>query len=285
MKVLVLGAGGMLGHKLVKTLQAKGYETFGTLRGSIGDYPEAFSKATILQGVDAMDFDRVRMAVDAVRPDAIVNCIGVIKQRTAAKDAVPSITLNALLPHRLAELGPRLIHFSTDCVFRGDAGPYRVCSLPDATDLYGRTKAMGEVVHPNAVTLRTSIVGRELTQFTSLVEWFLAQNGPIKGFTNALYSGMTTGTMADLVCEILDHHPSLWGLYQATSDAISKHDLLVLLNEAFEKGLSIEADDAFHCDRRMDGSHLEEAIGWKTPKWTVQIAGLSADRKEDEAWR
>ncbi len=278
----MLGAGGMLGHKLIRTFVGRGYETFGTLRG---EAPPVFGGATILRGVDAMDFGQVEKAVETVKPDAIVNCVGVIKQRSAAKDAVPSITLNALLPHKLAELGPRLIHFSTDCVFKGDKGPYTLCSTTDATDLYGRSKAMGETVHPNAVTLRTSIIGRELSQFASLVEWFLAQETKVKGFTNALYSGMTTGTMADLVCTILEDQPGLFGLFQATSDPISKYDLLVLLNEAFEKGLAIEKDEAFFCDRRMDGSVLEEAIGWKSPDWTVQIARLAADKKEDEAWR
>ena len=282
MRVLVLGAGGMLGHKLVQTFVERGYEVFGTLRG---EAPPVFAGATILHGVDAAEFDQIQRAVDRTKPDAVVNCVGVIKQRAAAKDAVPSIALNALLPHRLAELGPRLIHFSTDCVFKGDRGPYRVCSPTDATDLYGRTKAMGEVVHPNAVTLRTSIIGRELSQFASLVEWFLAQDGPVKGFTNAHYSGMTTGTMADLLCEVLESHTELWGLYQAASDPISKYDLLCLLNEAFGKNLTVEKDETFRCDRRMDGSLLQEAIGWKAPDWAVQIAGLSADRKRDEAWR
>jgi dTDP-4-dehydrorhamnose reductase len=145
---------------------------------------------------------------------------------------------------------------------------------------------MGEVSEsPNAVTLRTSIVGRELTEFASLVEWFLAQKGAVRGFANALYSGMTTDTRADLVLTILERHPELWGLYQATSDSISKCDLLGLLNEAFGKGLEIVPDDTFYCDRRMDGSVLQEAIGWKSPEWTVQIARLSAEGTRDRAWR
>ena len=282
MRILVLGAGGMLGHRLVREFVERGHETFGTLRGGAEGY---VGRATMLPNIEAMRFDDVRAAVDAARPDAIVNCVGVIKQRAEAQDPTRSFTLNALLPRRLAELGPRLVHFSTDCVFKGDAGPYRVCAPPDATDVYGRSKAEGEVVHPNAVVLRTSIVGRELSRHASLVDWFLAQTGPVRGFTNALYSGMTTGTMAELVSTILESHPGLWGLYQATSDPISKHDLLVLLSEAFGKGLEIVPDGAFRCDRRLDGSLLQETIGWKAPEWPVQITGLAADKERDEAWR
>lgn len=283
MRLLVLGAGGMLGHRLLHESVQRGHETFGTLRGDAARY---HGDATVLGGIDAMDFDRVQRAVDKTQPDAIVNCVGVIKQRAAAKDPVPSIALNALLPHRLAALGPRLVHFSTDCVFRGDRGPYTLDDAPDATDLYGRTKAMGEVSEgPNAVTLRTSIVGRELTEHASLVDWFLAQTGAVKGYTHALYSGMTTATMAGLVLGILEDHKTLAGLYQATSGSISKHDLLLELNRAFQKGLEIVPDETFRCDRRLDGSALERAIGWKAPKWPVQIAGLSTDNDHSKDWQ
>ena len=283
MRLLVLGAGGMLGHRLLAEFLERGHETFGTLRGDPTRYQGA---ATVLGGVDAMDFGAVQRAVDRAKPDAVVNCVGVIKQRAAAKDLVPSIALNALLPHRLADLGPRLVHFSTDCVFRGERGPYRLGDPTDAIDLYGRTKAMGEVAErPNAVTLRTSIVGRELTEHASLVDWFLAQQSSVRGFTNALYTGMTTGTMAGLVLTILEDHPALWGLYQAAGDPISKYGLLRELDQAFGKNLAIAPDGSFHCDRRLDGSALETAIGWKAPDWPVQIAGLATDKDHSKDWR
>ncbi|HSK42472.1 MAG TPA: sugar nucleotide-binding protein, partial [Candidatus Binatia bacterium] len=208
-----------------------------------------------------------------------------------AKSAGPSITINALLPHRLAELcagwGGRLIHFSTDCVFSGERGNYTEDDFSDAHDLYGRTKFLGEVCTRNALTLRTSIIGRELTQFRSLLEWFLAeaQSGRVKGFTRAFYSGVTTNYLAELIGRLITDHAQLHGLYQVTSDTISKFELLGLLRQAFNLECDIQPQEEFFCDRSMKGDKFVAATGLRTPPWQQLAAQLAQDPTPYENWR
>jgi dTDP-4-dehydrorhamnose reductase len=203
-RVLVLGAAGMLGHKMLQTLSSEGHEVSGTVRGNLAPLGVAGAFlseiAPILERVDVTDLNTVQRAIDEVDPDVVVNCVGVVKQRPSANDSITSITVNALFPHQLAsictESDRRLIHFSTDCVFSGRRGSYTEEDESDALDLYGRTKYLGEV-GGDALTLRTSIVGRELSAFQSLVEWFIAQNGrTVQGFERAMYSGVTTTHVA-----------------------------------------------------------------------------------------
>jgi dTDP-4-dehydrorhamnose reductase len=285
--ILVLGADGMLGHKMFQRLGARFPGTRGTLRTSTRD--PRFADVALLQGdaivegVDAMDEAALRARIDALRPDVLVNCVGVIKQRDAAHDPIPSITINALLPHRLAAwLRPwngRLIHFSTDCVFSGRRGRYREDDLPDAEDLYGRTKFLGETRDtPNALTLRTSIVGRELFHHQSLLDWFLAQRGTVRGFTRVIYSGVTTNHLAEVVGDVIERHRDLRGLYQVASEPIAKHDLLRLVKEAFGKtDVEIVPDDREVSDRSLDGSRFAAATGYRCPPWPALVAELAAD--------
>lgn len=287
MNILVLGADGMLGHKMFQTLGARFPGTRGTLRTSRADprfagIPFLHSDA-IVDGVDVMHEDALRRRIEALRPDVVVNCVGVIKQRDAAHDPIPSLTINALLPHRLAAwLGPwsgRLIHFSTDCVFSGDRGHYREDDVPDARDLYGRTKFLGETPHAaNALTLRTSIIGRELLNHTSLLDWFLGQRGTVRGFTNVIYSGVTTNHLAGLVGDAIERHGDLHGLYQVASTPIAKHDLLQLVKDAFKKtDVTIVPDDSAVSDRSLDGRRFAAATGYVCPPWPALVAELAAD--------
>jgi len=294
MRVLILGGAGMLGHKLLETFYRNGTNVSCTLRGGISDSPldriDLFRKVPVHEHVDALSHHTLRQKLEEIRPDVIVNCIGIIKQRDQAKLALESISVNSLLPHLLAEWAKdwngRVIHFSTDCVFSGRRGRYTVKDRSDAEDLYGQTKFLGEVQSENGLTLRTSIIGRELTQFASLVEWFLAQEGnTIRGFTRASYSGMTTTTMADLVHTILDRPELITGLQQVVSDPISKYDLLMLLREAYGLDVQIEADDSFFCDRSMVGSGFTESLDFTVPPWRDQICRMSADPTPYEAWR
>ncbi len=243
MKILLLGAQGMLGHKILQSLLLGPHEITATVRADTGGCA-LFSGVRILSGVDAMEVSRIRELLETERPDVTVNCVGVIKQRTEALSGVSTILVNALLPHLVAEtvtqFGGRLIHFSTDCVFDGTRGRYTEDSRPDAIDLYGRTKALGEVTAPHALTLRTSIIGRELVHSHSLLEWFLAQRGRrIRGFQRALWSGVSTNWLAGIVCRIIDDFPGLSGLLQVASDPLSKHDLLLLARSAF--GIDVES--------------------------------------------
>jgi dTDP-4-dehydrorhamnose reductase len=224
-----------------------------------------------------------------LRPHFLINCIGVIKQRQAASSHIATITLNSLLPHRLAALsarwGGRLIHFSTDCVFSGRRGMYKENDPCDPEDLYGKTKFLGETAEVNALTLRTSIIGRELTNHCSLLEWFLSnRGGQVKGYRKSLYSGVTTNHLAELVADIIVRHPNLSGLYQVASEPISKYELLCLLREAYALDVAIDPVDGEAVDRSMDGSKFCEMTGYSCPPWAALVEQLAKDPTPYEEW-
>ncbi len=283
MRVLVLGATGMLGHKMLQHLGAK-FEVAGTIRGDAAEaagHP-ALAGARLIGGVAATDLEGLARVLDQERPDAVVNCIGMIKQLSGAKDPITAITLNALFPHQLAQLagerGARTIHFSTDCVFSGLEGPYRDDAFSDARDLYGRTKYLGEIDGPGCLTLRSSIIGRELKQKAGLVEWFLSnRGGAVKGFTGALYTGLTTLAMADLVAWLLAERPDLEGMWQVSSEAVNKYELLGIINEVYGLGIAIEPEDEFFCDRRLDSSRFRRETGWRPAPWREMIEQMHHD--------
>ena len=187
MRILVLGMSGMLGSTAFRLLAAEhGHEVHGTARSdSIRRHFSPDMGQNIQIGIDVTDTDALLAVLGRVRPELVLNCVGVIKQLGAARDPLVALPLNALLPHRLARccglIGARLVHISTDCVFSGKTGGYTETSFPDADDLYGRSKLLGEVDYPNAVTLRTSIIGHELGSRNGLLEWFLGQSGPRAG--------------------------------------------------------------------------------------------------------
>jgi dTDP-4-dehydrorhamnose reductase len=286
-RVLVLGATGMLGHKLVQQLAAHGLSVFGTMRSSSAPDTPAARVALgvaekVLHDVDVLQDGALQAAIEMVDPDVVVNAVGVIKQIGVAKDPVTSIATNALLPHRAAgfcsKRGTRLIQFSTDCVFAGRKGPYAENAPTDAEDLYGRSKILGEVSGSGRLTIRSSIVGRELRGRSSLIEWFLSQRGgQATGFTGALYTGLTTNVMSDLVAKLITEHPQLDGVWHVASDPISKHELLQLVNNRYELGISLRPDDKFFCDRRLDGRAFTERTGFTAPSWDVMIARMHDD--------
>jgi dTDP-4-dehydrorhamnose reductase len=215
--------------------------------------------------------------------------VGIIKQRDEARSAIPSITINSLLPHQLAamvrEWGGRVIHFSTDCVFSGSRGDYTEADDSDADDLYGKSKFLGEVATENALTLRTSIIGRELVEHKSLLDWFLAQqHQTIKGFKRVIYSGVTTNQVAQVVADIIQHHPTLAGLYQVVAAPISKYDLLCLLRDAYQMDVNIVPDETVVSDRSMRGDKLHAAIGYESPAWPVLVRNLAADPTPYQDW-
>jgi dTDP-4-dehydrorhamnose reductase len=284
--ILVLGATGMLGHKLVERLSRE-FVVFATLRGrELAATPAARSSlggAKLLFSVNAeydADLDR---AFETAQPTVVVNSVGIVKQLKEAQDPIASIAINALLPHRVAArcraLGDvRLIHFSTDCVFSGRRGPYFDADTPDALDLYGRTKVLGEVSGGNCLTLRSSIVGRELQRRAGLIEWFLAQRDKrINGFTRAWYTGVTTRVMADLVAHLVKEHPKLEGVWQVASNPTSKFELLSLVEKYYKVGVDIQKDEKFHCDRRLDGSRFSAETGFVAPDWETMIAEMHDD--------
>lgn len=294
MKILVLGATGMLGHKMLQVLGKRFPNTQGTVHGSVNEGPLAqmqlISEHQLHGFVDAENFPALAGLLRRLEPNVIVNCVGVIKQRSEAKAAIPSIKINALLPHRLAEVcsewGGRLIHFSTDCVFSGKRGLYTEDDIADAEDLYGKSKYLGEVATDNAVTLRTSIIGRELAHHKSLLDWFLSQNhSQVRGFKRALYSGVTTNHLAEVVSDLIEHHPQLSGLYQVVGHTITKYDLLHLVRDAWDLDIEISPDENFVCDRSMIGDKFHQATGYVAPSWPQLVAQLAADPTPYQEWR
>ena len=286
--IVVLGGDGMLGHKIFERLR-RSARTVATVRGGPPEKVELLAGADVIRGVDLMDFQAAEELLAELRPKFVINCAGIIKQRADAGNAVRCLTINALLPHRLAEWSAgwdgRLIHFSTDCVFSGRHGGYREDDESDATDLYGRSKFLGEVRAPNAVTLRTSMIGRELARHGSLLDWFLGQNhGRVRGFRRVIYSGVTTIHLAELVERMICHHANLSGLYQVVSAAISKYELLERIRDGYGLDVEIEPDDREVSDRSMRGDRLEAAIGYQAPAWTELIAQLVQDPTPYERW-
>jgi dTDP-4-dehydrorhamnose reductase len=291
MRILILGVTGMLGHKLWQRLRERFPDTHGTMRAARSDFAACglFATDRVLDRLDAARFADVEAVLERVRPDCLVNCIAVTKRRDRALDPLTCIELNAALPHRLGEWaayhGARVIHFSTDCVFDGRDGGYTEDSLTSAEDLYGRTKALGEVVAPGCLTLRTSFIGREIAARTELLEWFLAQRGKrIKGYRRAHYTGVSTLYMADLVADIVERRPNLHGLYQVAAPPIDKYALLGLAKSAYNVEVDIEPDDAVVVRRNLDGTRFERETGIRVPDWAHMMQALAADPTPYDRW-
>jgi len=283
-RVLVLGAAGMLGHKLLQVLSER-FTIAGRDRRPTGDYLKmpVLSNILLYGGVDAEKFSTIKNVVEEFQPDVILNAIGVVKQLKEAKAPIISISINALLPHKLAELcaktGTRLVHFSTDCVFSGAVGGYKEKDNPDPLDIYGRSKLLGEVYGSQCLTLRTSIVGRELSRHTSLIDWFLGNSGgTVTGFSNAVYSGLTTQELSHVVGRILVEQPSLSGLWHVSSEPISKFDLLTMLDRKMNLNIQINKDVDFRCDRSLDSTEFWKVLGGSMPTWDKMTDQLLSDK-------
>jgi dTDP-4-dehydrorhamnose reductase len=288
-RILIFGVTGMLGHTLFKSMSRNpNFDVFGTTRNKSG-LSRFFSSEElrrIRDQIDADNFDTVLRAFASNNPDIIINCIGLIKQLPMSSDPLTTITANAQLPHRMSlaarTAGARMIHISTDCVFSGTKGNYTESDVSDATDLYGRTKYLGEVEYPHCVTLRTSIIGHELRTDLSLVDWFLNQTGTVKGFTKAIYTGFPTVEMERIITNHVIPNEDLRGTYHVSSAPISKYDLLSLVKSAYRKRIDIEKFDNFVLDRSLDSSKFQLATGYKPPSWDAMVEEMYADfMKED----
>lgn len=274
MKIIVLGATGMLGNAMLRFLsEQKDLHVLGTFRSSFNALPElASTNLKLLSGINVENHDVLVKLISEVRPDVVINCIGLVKQLPDSDDHLQAIPINSLLPHRLAALcqliGAKLIHFSTDCVFSGDKGGYTESSMPNPTDLYGRSKLLGEVDYPNALTLRTSIIGHELAGSRSLVNWFLSQSDQVNGFRRAIYTGLPTVEVSRVVRDfILPQLNSLSGVYHVASDPINKFDLLNLIAYRYSKTITINPSDEFAIDRSLDASLFNRTTGYSPPSW------------------
>jgi dTDP-4-dehydrorhamnose reductase len=290
-RVLVIGGKGMLGHKLVQQLSDR-FEIYSTLRTSLdtADNYHLFQRDRTIEGVNVNSDADLARAFDKSRPEVVINAVGIVKQVPSSSDVVTTLKVNSILPHRLyqmsAEYGFRLILISTDCVFAGDKGDYSEEDKADALDIYGSSKRLGEIVGNRCLTIRTSIIGRELSTNHSLVEWFLGnRGGRVNGFTRAIYSGFPTIVFADIIADLLVNHPDLEGLYHVSSDPIDKFRLLSLINEAYKAGIEIEPDDRFVIDRSLNSSKFRTATGFVPPDWETMVDRMRSDRTPYHRWR
>ncbi|WP_244488321.1 SDR family oxidoreductase [Devosia sp. Root436] len=278
--VLVLGASGMLGSAVLRVLaESDGLAVTGTVRSARAARllaPHLQARVTV--GVDVENHDALVELLRAVRPAVVINCVGLVKQIGAANDPLQALPINALLPHRLARLsalqGARLIHISTDCVYDGQKGGYRETDTSNANDLYGRSKFLGEVDYPNAITLRTSIIGRELDSRNGLVEWFLAQEGRCKGFTRAIFSGLPTDELARVIRDHVLPNPDMTGVYHVASEPIDKYSLLTIIRDLYDKSIEIVPDDNLVIDRSLNYERFRDRTGYVAPSWPQLCAGM-----------
>jgi dTDP-4-dehydrorhamnose reductase len=281
-KILIIGGDGMLGHELLQHLSTT-HDARVTLRGGLSAYEpfRMFNTDNAYDGIDVQRPESVRAVITDFCPDAIVNAAAIVKQRPEANNSIPVIEVNALFPHQLELMarsaGSRVVQISTDCVFSGTRGYYAEDDVPDPVDLYGRTKLLGELVDGRAVTLRTSMIGLELTRRIGLVEWALAQSEAISGYRRVPYNGLTTMEFARVLELVLTRHSALTGVWHVSTHSISKHDLLVRLFELLDEPIEVKPDDAVACDRTLRSDRFRAATGWEPPTWEQMLPEL-ADR-------
>jgi dTDP-4-dehydrorhamnose reductase len=285
MRILILGVTGMLGSAVLRTFSRdSAHEVWGTMRnaGALQHF-QGVAKERLLTGVDVLDQDALVRALECVRPEVVINCIGLIKQLSDANDPLVALPINAMLPHRLARLcglvGARLIHVSTDCVFAGTKGMYLESDPSDAEDLYGKSKFIGELHEvPHAITLRTSIIGHELGSNFALVDWFLSQQGAVKGYAKAIFSGLPTVELARVMKDFVIPNPQLNGLYHVSVEPIDKLALLKLVADVYGKDIEIIPDDKVCIDRSLDSSAFRHATGYVPPAWDELVRDMHDQR-------
>ena len=264
--VLILGVQGMLGHRLALDLPALGYEVMGTCRRPPAE-PTAYGLQRHLEATNREALDNL---LADLMPDVVVNCIGWVRQRPLDGRWSEGIHVNAVLPHWLSEtcgsLGVGLVHISTDCI--GD------------NDWYGASKRLGENLEHGAV-LRTSFIGHELERRLGLLEWVLSQRGPVDGYYNVLWNGLTTNELARVIgLYILPGLKSLEGkIWNVCGQDISKWQLLQRINRIYGCGLEIKPAREPRADRRLDGTEFQVLTG----HWPRDWDQLLIEMREAEA--
>lgn len=263
----------------------KEWQVSGTVRsGEVRKFFPSRIAKRIMEGVDVENPEILVKIIDSMRPDVVINCVGVTKHKSKAEKPLVSIPINALMPHRLARLcslaNARLIHVSTDCVFSGDKGSYTEEDFTDARDLYGKSKALGEVTYPNTITLRTSTIGPELETKYGLLEWFLSQKRSCKGYNRAVFSGLPTVVFAEVIRDVVIPNSELSGLYNVAAQAINKYDLLELIAKVYGKQIEIELDDELELDRSLNSALFQAATGYVAPQWETLIKTMHSYQKE-----
>lgn len=273
----------MLGHKLVQILQ-KRFDVWTTVKTDLSGLAklEIYNPKKVIGDVNVENVAHVERAFALAEPEIVINGVGIVKQLPTSKDVIKTLTINSIFPHQLAQLskkfGARLITVSTDCVFNGRKGNYQEEDVCDAEDLYGKSKNLGEVSAADCLTIRTSIVGRELRTSHSLVEWFLGNRGrKIRGFTEAIYSGFPTIVLADIIADLIANNKDLQGLYHISSEPISKFDLLCLLKKFYQIPIEIEPSADLKIDRSLDSSKFRRETGFLPLDWETMVEKMARD--------
>lgn len=281
----------MLGHKLIQVLPNR-FEVWATLRQSLERYENLnlFDSEKTFELIDVSDFEQIQKVLDSLKPDVVINAVGIIKQLPDSKNVINTLTINSIFPQKLAQaaqrLNFRLINISTDCVFSGKKGGYTEEDVSDAVDLYGKSKNFGEVDGENCLTLRTSIIGREIASSHSLIEWFTgSRGGTVKGFKNAIYTGFPTVILAEIIGDLIEKFPGLSGLYHISSQPINKFDLLTIVNDIYHLGITIEADESFVIDRSLDSTRFRRETGFEPQNWKDMIRIMAEDPTPYQLWR
>jgi dTDP-4-dehydrorhamnose reductase len=266
-KALVLGSAGMAGHIMTTYLDSKpDLSVIGVARSETPFAAEV---------IDVADFKALEAVINKHKPEYVINCIGVLVQKSA-NDLAQAILINSYLPHFLAGLAEnlsfKLIHISTDCVFSGKDGAYTETSFRDGDDNYARTKSLGEVINSRDLTIRTSIIGPELkTDGTGLLDWFFKQHGDIKGYSHAYWSGVTTLELAKATYAFINQDIS--GLYNlCPANKISKFDLLGLFSTTWEKVISISPYSDYHVDKSLVCTRTD--FDYSVPDYAVMLTEL-----------
>ncbi len=263
----------MLGSTVFRYLSTKDeFAVTGTVRSghTILGHAE-HQRAKILSGIDALQHDSLVRAFAHTHPDVVINCVGVVKQLSSADDPLTAIPINSVLPHQVAALadasGAKVIHFSTDCIFSGAKGNYQESDIPDAIDLYGRSKYLGELNYAHTLTLRTSIIGHELDGSRSLLCWFLSQKTRVNGYANVFFSGLPTVEIAKIVEILLTRELNLSGVYNVASERISKLDLLRLVSKEYQHPVDIVPTETPTLDRSLDAARFNQLAHYKPAPW------------------
>jgi dTDP-4-dehydrorhamnose reductase len=288
MKILIFGAAGMIGHRIWLEAQSlKEAEVFGVVRKAKSHYQKfKIFNDNIHYEIDVSSWSKVEEILAKVRPDVIVNALGITIRKPEMSDVQKSLEINSFFPRRLLkwaqENSSRVIHLSTDCVFDGSTGQYLETSQPSAKDNYGKTKFLGEIEGQSALTLRFSCIGRELDSHTELLDWYLLQNGKnIKGFGKAIYSGVTTQVVAREVIRMVTQFPELNGLFQLSSSPISKYDLLCLVQKVYGTNGAIIRNDDYIADKTLVCEKYKKVTGFSAPTWQKMVEDLYQDRLVD----
>jgi dTDP-4-dehydrorhamnose reductase len=281
-KILVLGASGMIGSAVIRVMSERSdYEVSGTVRSeSMKRFFSAPIADKMVAGVDVENHNSLVEVLNQLRPDVVVNCVGLTKHKLEADDLLMATQINTLMPHRLANLckliGARLIHISTDCVFSGEKGGYIESDFADAKDVYGKSKALGEIDYPNTITLRTSTIGHELNSTYGLLDWFLSQGKQCKGYNRAIFSGLPTVVFAQIIRDVVIPHKNISGLYHVASQPINKSDLLGLIAKVYGKSIQILPDERLVIDRSLNSNKFLVATDYVAPEWPELIRMMHA---------